>query len=264
MEELAGVSKSPLSSRSLKAEVKEQVSLGNLFKVVYLNARSVKNKVPELQSFISTHNPDIIAITETWLDDTFTDIQLFGSGDFQVFRKDRNAHGGGVLLAIKSNYSPSLVPELQSDSCEIVWASYNCSLGRGLVGCCYRPPNSKKEYSTNLGDCLLKVASLRKHYDSISVYGDFNIHVDWSLPERQSSSTGDIIFDTFDTVGMTQILSEPTYTTSSGESHFLDLVFTNNPFIVDYCTVTDNLQGCDHLAVEVLFNITSHFCKTCF
>ena len=59
---------------------------------------------------------------------------------------------------------------------------------------------------------------------------------------------------------MTQILCEPTYTTPSGESHYLDLVFTN-PFIVDSCAVTDNLHGCDHQAVEVIFSITSQSAK---
>ena len=40
---------------------------------IHINARSMFHKLPELQYIASLTNPAIISISETWLDDTFTD-----------------------------------------------------------------------------------------------------------------------------------------------------------------------------------------------
>jgi hypothetical protein len=57
-----------------------------------------------LSSLSSTSNFDIIALTETWLNDSVSDGELLDLDRFNVFRKDRNScrhkRGGGVLLAI--------------------------------------------------------------------------------------------------------------------------------------------------------------------
>jgi len=77
--------------------------------VLYFNARSLKNKIDELSSRCRLQNPDIIAITETWLDPLVPDSFVCISG-YNLARCDRNANGGGVALYIKSSIAFDLVP----------------------------------------------------------------------------------------------------------------------------------------------------------
>ena len=46
---------------------------------------------------------DIIAATDTFLHDNILDSELIDSKLLAVFRRDRNKHGGGVMLLLKNN-----------------------------------------------------------------------------------------------------------------------------------------------------------------
>lgn len=69
--------------------------------VLVVNCRSIMNKVDELASLIMTLNPQIVMGTESWLDDTVSDTEVFPPG-FTVYRKERHRHGGGVFLLASS------------------------------------------------------------------------------------------------------------------------------------------------------------------
>ena len=74
----------------------------------YQNVRSIKNKshrlLESLPSFIN--RPNIIVLTETWLDHCVSDYEL-NFYDYVVYRSDRSLssngdiiRGGGVLIAV--------------------------------------------------------------------------------------------------------------------------------------------------------------------
>ena len=84
---------------------KAKMSHGSNLSVLYFNARSIKNKLEEFHARVYLENPDIIAITESWLDDSFNAGEVFPS-EYSVFRNDRNTHGGGVALGIKCYLNP--------------------------------------------------------------------------------------------------------------------------------------------------------------
>lgn len=73
---------------------------------LYLNARSLVNKMDELQTLAV--DTDLIAVTETWLKPDILDCELLSTIDFSIYRCDRVfRRGGGVMLAIrKSIYKP--------------------------------------------------------------------------------------------------------------------------------------------------------------
>ena len=64
----------------------------------HCNMRSVlkEGKIEELGLFVSDHNIDILAITESWLDNSVADDRVRIHGFHTVFRNDRNRHGGGL------------------------------------------------------------------------------------------------------------------------------------------------------------------------
>ena len=43
---------------------------------MYLNARSIRNKIDELRAAVEEHNPDIIRVVETWLSDKIFDTEI--------------------------------------------------------------------------------------------------------------------------------------------------------------------------------------------
>ena len=69
-------------------------------KVLYYNARSIIPKLDELRILAPLHNPDIICIVESWLDETILDCELTIL-NYNFVHLDRNRHGDGVLLYIR-------------------------------------------------------------------------------------------------------------------------------------------------------------------
>ena len=68
---------------------------------LFFNAQGLKSKINHLSVEMSSLDklPDIIAICETWCDESiiFYD-NIFQSYD--IYRHDRNRHGGGVLILV--------------------------------------------------------------------------------------------------------------------------------------------------------------------
>ena len=74
----------------------------NLLSVFYTNARSIASKRSFLNLEVASNVYDINFLTETHLDNTITDGEIFPQG-CTVFRCDRELHGrhgGGILIAI--------------------------------------------------------------------------------------------------------------------------------------------------------------------
>ena len=86
----------------LAGDVEVNPSPANTLKCCLLNARSVVNKSLDVHAFLHSQNVDVLAVTETFLSDAITDDELVGCG-YSVFRRDRNRHGGGVMLIIKDS-----------------------------------------------------------------------------------------------------------------------------------------------------------------
>ena len=63
----------------------------NIFtlKVELFNARSIKNKLHDVHYLLNVTKPDVISITETWLNASISDNLLINNYSYSVFRKDR-------------------------------------------------------------------------------------------------------------------------------------------------------------------------------
>ena len=77
-------------------------------KCLYLNARSIVNKIDSLAAIVSDIKPDIIGVTESWATDNITDVEISIPG-YTLFRTDRQTDnkGGGVLLYVLSTLKPA-------------------------------------------------------------------------------------------------------------------------------------------------------------
>lgn len=89
------------------------------------------------------HDPHLIAITETWLNEDITNDEVFPSS-YSVIRKDRATRGGGVALLIKGSIKYEQLPLL--DDHESVWCKIFLDEIAVIIGVIYRPPGSPVEF----------------------------------------------------------------------------------------------------------------------
>ena len=67
---------------------------------LYTNARSMGNKQEELEAIVCSESYDIVAITETWWNDSHSWSAVMEG--YQLFKRDRlGRKGGGVALYVK-------------------------------------------------------------------------------------------------------------------------------------------------------------------
>ena len=71
----------------------------------------------ELLVFLDFHQPHVVAIQETKIDISIATSELFPETcTYSVNRKDRNIHGGGVMLLVHKDISLMPITELENDS----------------------------------------------------------------------------------------------------------------------------------------------------
>ena len=212
-----------------------------------LNARSLKNKLPDLHFTLDSLKPACVFICETWLDSSVSDALIDPSGCYNVYRHDR-AHrvGGGVMVLICKTYMSYQVPiprqfsGVEVECCDI--------LGDGTtvrIILVYRPPEFNavgREYMVQLIDCLQYLYDDKK---TILLLGDLNVpYINWENKSSIDDHIHSAFLDFCNDHGMDQFVTEPTRNT-----HILDIVLCNDPLIVSSVSVDQPFSTADHCSV---------------
>jgi len=123
--------------------------------MAHLDVCSIRKK--ELNYLIKENSIHILAISETHLDATVFDTEISIDG-YNVFRRDRNKHGGGIALYIRDNFPATLCSQFISIGLESLWVKVH--LKPVLIGCCYRPPGTDVQYMNDLCVLIEKVTEV--------------------------------------------------------------------------------------------------------
>ena len=191
-----------------------------------VNCRSLKNKEHQIDELIISESPDIIAFTETWLDNDMNSGE-FLPPEYVSYRRDRNCHGGGVMLAIHKRI-PSYELNFENDTHEVCWCCVklgNVSVG---VAAAYRPEEDQGIFPS----LQSQVMKLKDQTKFVIIAGDFNTRdFNWSLcckgGNGNVSSTMESDIQNFvDSTALEQLVFFPTRITADTSST-LDLVFSN-------------------------------------
>ena len=76
----------------------------NRLSVIVVNTQRIMIKKESLWQILDSHNPDIILMSETWLDQDIHDAEVMPPDlNYELFQKDRRDGYGRVLIAIKRN-----------------------------------------------------------------------------------------------------------------------------------------------------------------
>ena len=114
--------------------------------LAYLNINHLCNKIVDLRSMLKVVDLQYISISETKLDASFPNSQFKIEGyHFPPFRRDRNSHGGGLMVFIKNDIIVTRVTEYRPLEIECICTKITISKKHWLIFSIYRPPKSNLE-----------------------------------------------------------------------------------------------------------------------
>ena len=110
------------------------------FSILYTNCRSLLPKLDSLRVEALSSRPHVIALTETWIDSSISDHEIFIPG-YSSVRKDRSRHGRGILLYITESITINSINI--NETSELLFVDLRLRHGPVMIGLYYRPPLSQ-------------------------------------------------------------------------------------------------------------------------
>ena len=216
-------------------------------KVYYFNARSIRNKIIELQAFLDKEVPDILALSETWLSPN----DQFIVRGYNVCRCDRlNKIGGGVAILVHENlkFVPIKLPNLlltEATSIKIV-----CKEKSFQFSVLYNPPACKDEHLNELDAIFKSLESTDCHN---VIVGDFNFpRINWKdLCVTNSCSISETFLSLVNEYGYSQLVFSSTHVSFN----VLDLVLSSSSNIVSILQIHEPFSAFDHSVLS--FQVSS-------
>ena len=145
-----------------------------VLKIAYVNICSLTKKVHAINNLPVTKDIHILTISETHLDNTFDDTVVAMQG-YNIYRKDRNANGGGVAVYIQSHIPVKLREDLMLNTVEVIWLQVNLPHLKPIrSGSCYRPPSANSQYLDNMREMLDNVCDINRE-----IYILCDLNIDW-------------------------------------------------------------------------------------
>lgn len=213
----------------------------NNLKLGHLNTRSLTNKFNDVKLLIEDHNFNVFALSETWLNDK-TQTNIIDLPGYNLFRKDRDTRGGGLVVYVMSLLKCKMLEPLgDTPALEQLWLEINIKQYKLAIGVVYRPPNLHMEHLSEM-EAVVRFLDMNG-FTNIIILGDFNINM------LESSRSSNIFNNLLNDLVLHQLIKDPTRV--SGESHSLiDLIIVKNKrMVIDSgvveCSLSDhNLIFC--------------------
>lgn len=224
----------------------------NRLKCISINARSVVNKLRELELLLDNEKPHILGITETWLNSSIADNELCFQG-YTLLRKDREAgektRGGGVLFYIRTELNPVIVTEFNCNKVETLFCNIQCNRDSTLLGVCYRPPDSSKNNDDEFYSLLNRL-----DYKHLVLMGDFN-YSELSWHSDNTIDRSHPFVECLDNNFLSQLVDKPTR-----GNNFLDLIISSDANTIEDISIEEPFETSDHQTIT--FSILASQCHT--
>ena len=205
-----------------KPEQKRREKNVDSISIFSANTRSLKGKTEELSS--ETHDYEIVCLTETHIDSSIPDHQIFDYNNKIIYRNDRNIHGGGVLIAINNDLVSSQINIDNTTNTELLFVRVKETL---IIGCYYRPQTDK-----TLATLSIALDTLAQKFpkDHIILVGDMNLPgIDWhkmlTKPLSHDRKLHMDFISMLELQNMKQLVRKPTHI----HGNILDLLCSNHP-----------------------------------
>ena len=188
-----------------------------MIQIIY--SYSLIPKLHEVKFIAQKTKAACICISESWLNDSVPDAEVH-IDNYCLQRKDRNRHGGGVCIYIRSDLSFNIRSDLYHDDLEAIWIDLFLPKSKPILcGAIYRPPTQQNFYTILDLVCSRSRAFLEQE---TILLGDFNtdVSVNSKVPLLQSFKSFINMFH------FNQLICEPTrYCTTSAT--VIDLILVS-------------------------------------
>lgn len=227
---LADVGK--LEKEDMPEEISKIKPSNNEMLILNINCRSILNKTEEIEQILNKLDPDIVCITETWLDNSVP-AQGFIPDGYKIIRKDRSDDfkqkygrnkGGGIAVLYKSHLKVEKKEYMSDKVEEILWVHVKRKQSF-MLGVIYRSEYTDVMKVTEDGESKIEenVRKATEISDRIIITGDLNI----DISDDNSNLTKELK-NIYGSYGLTQLVKKPTRIDSkSGRPTIIDHVWTN-------------------------------------
>lgn len=206
---------------------------------MYINVRSIRHKMDEMDIILINSQPDILVLTETWLySNEAPSIQFKNYKAAHSCRDD--SRGGGVSIFLKSNYNFEIVSNISKLNVNyIVIEIQNIPMKIGVV---YRKPSSpKSDFIELLNSELLQ----HKH---LILIGDMNINI----LDSQDSYKNVIMANGFEILNTISSLEPTRVDIRTGSKSIIDHVLADTK--LKYIIQLNDHPISDHKLMTVTIN----------
>ena len=140
---------------------------------MYYNARSLIPKYDELCVTMEVQNPDMVyAMWKLGYVLMYSIVKLPYLDSYQVYRRDRNRHGGGIPIYVRDQFVCNILPS--ADNLETITVSVCHGPSKFFLSLFYQPPNSLSQV---FEDLFLYLHSLDVgSFCNYILLGDFNVN----------------------------------------------------------------------------------------
>lgn len=208
--------------------------LSSSFQVLYLNARSLRHKLNDVELIIDTlKSVDVIVITETWL--YMDELKSYGLPGFQLLSTTREGgRGGGINIYINAKWSATLITNLARVH-EFIEVDLICGSTEITIIGLYNPRTS------NYVDCMSDLLPILEKSPNKTKYvvGDFNVN----LRDGDSSTSTDLTA-TMESCGLYILNAE--LPTRLASDTLLDHIYTNSISSQEGVLYNVDWDGSDH------------------
>ncbi len=125
-------------------------------KIIHVNIRSLAPKIDLLRVWVDLHKPNIITLSETWLNNNISDNEI-NLTNYVLYRSERCSRGDGVAIYVSSDLASELIiPTVAPLHFECIFVKITFHTNKCIaIGSIYRPPSSPAESF----DCIVSTIS---------------------------------------------------------------------------------------------------------
>lgn len=138
--------------------------------ISYLNIRSLRNKLIDIETYIKKENIDILTLTETWLYPNESPF-IFIQGYSAIHECRKIGRGGGVSIFLKEELNFNILESESVENCEFIIIEITSVQPKPKIGIFYRPPK------VDISKFFQIINDITGIYNNLILLGDMNLNL---------------------------------------------------------------------------------------
>ncbi|GAU90236.1 hypothetical protein RvY_02684 [Ramazzottius varieornatus] len=226
--------------------------IGKKLSFLYGNVNGIRSKSEVIKRWMREKKADIVALVETWADQSTPDCMIADLDQYVLFRKDREGcqkeKSGGVAIVVKKDLQALRMTSLEVDGLEVMWIKLICLRLNVLIGVIYAPSYD--------ADVFTKLRSSMEHVPpflrrNLIIVGDFNCpKIQWEGDSNGKSARDRDLISLKKEIKLWQNVRGDTRIRGKSSSSLEQIFVTQLGFVRNTRVVLPTSSKCDHRAIE--------------